>query len=353
MGFLDLINELRKGKPDVKKAAKAMKVIGWVCFGVVAWNLIIFAFEGPNKSPIDFAPEDFYAFLTGTAVAGILFLFASKGIKEMESWGKKTGQLAILQLLAMTLGFTYEMYKSMGSFMGDKEPPVFFSIFFIIFVMQFILPAIFGIGYLSKLPVKGEGSSHFQQDDNIAYSHRRSINRMDSPMLEDKYKDAILPFGIFGTFMLILGLVMALLFMAISLFGENTGFIIIPAGILGLFAIQVIYNHAPSPFEENRNLVKSFTGGGSTFLFNGTWPFFRLMVYEDGLEVRVMFHRFFIPYDKIIDLPEKSGFFSLGLLIKSDLPGVPSAIRFHAFGMKRVVNVLNEMRGKSLASHME
>lgn len=31
MGYLDFINELRKAEPDVKKAAKAMKIMGWIC----------------------------------------------------------------------------------------------------------------------------------------------------------------------------------------------------------------------------------------------------------------------------------------------------------------------------------
>jgi hypothetical protein len=77
------------------------------------------------------------------------------------------------------------------------------------------------------------------------------------------------------------------------------------------------------------------------------------MVYEDGVEVRVEFHRLFIPYNKMADLPNKIGFFGRGVLIKSDLPGVPSGIRFSGFGMKKILIVLNEMRNKSLAKSAE
>ncbi len=63
------------------------------------------------------------------------------------------------------------------------------------------------------------------------------------------------------------------------------------------------YNYRASPFQHNRRLRAAFTGGGSIFLFkflfNGSWPFFRLMVYEDALEVRVMFHRFLVPFGKM------------------------------------------------------
>ena len=71
------------------------------------------------------------------------------------------------------------------------------------------------------------------------------------------------------------------------------------------------------------------------------------MIYIDGIEVRIMFHRFFIPYDRIADLPQKVGFFSRGLLIKSDIPDVPSSIRFYGFGMKKILEVVNKNRNKS------
>ena len=79
-------------------------------------------------------------------------------------------------------------------------------------------------------------------------------------------------------------------------------------------------------------------------MFHGTWPFFRLMIYKDGIEIRVMFHRFFIPYNKMDDLPGKIGFFSRGILIKSNLPDVASGIRFQGFGMKKILEVVNENR---------
>jgi hypothetical protein len=67
------------------------------------------------------------------------------------------------------------------------------------------------------------------------------------------------------------------------------------------------------------------------------------------VEVRVEFHRFFIPYESMADFPEKVGFFTRGLLIASDLPGVPSKIRFAGFGMKNIVEIVSEARAKFLA----
>ena len=107
-----------------------------------------------------------------------------------------------------------------------------------------------------------------------------------------------------------------------------------------------LWNRIPSPFQKTRRVVASFTGGGGIFLFHGSWPFFRLLVYEDGLEARFMFHCFFIPYDRMAPLPEKAGFFALGLIIRSDLPGVPSRIRFFGFLLSKILDRIHEAREK-------
>jgi hypothetical protein len=124
------------------------------------------------------------------------------------------------------------------------------------------------------------------------------------------------------------------------------------AMFLVLFVGPALYNRKPSSFEQARTVLASYTGGGSLMLFNGSWPFFRLLVYDDGVEVRVMFHRFFIPYDKMEDLPDKIRFFSLGgILFKSDLPGVPSRIRFHGRNSKKILEFVNERRRRFLQMH--
>jgi hypothetical protein len=166
---------------------------------------------------------------------------------------------------------------------------------------------------------------------------------------QKKYKDALLPFGILGTFAFLIGVPLLLIFILERYFGPGVfPYLFMPIFVLIFFG-PVVYNYIPSRFQKERSVVASYTGGGSILLFHGSWPFFRLMVYEDGIEVRVELHRFFIPYNKMADLPNKIGFFSRGVLIKSDLPGVPSGIRFSGFGMKMILKVLNEMRNKCLA----
>jgi hypothetical protein len=126
-----------------------------------------------------------------------------------------------------------------------------------------------------------------------------------------------------------------------------------PLVFLFIFLVPTLFNYFPSPFRQNRKLVAAFTGGGSIFLFHGSWPFFRLMVYEDALEVRVEFHRFLIPYEKMEDIPGKVGFFSLGMEIRSDLPDVPSSIRFGGFGLKKIVRTVCDARNSFLRRSQE
>jgi hypothetical protein len=121
--------------------------------------------------------------------------------------------------------------------------------------------------------------------------------------------------------------------------------------VLPVFVGPILYNQAASPFEQGRTVVESYTGGGSLFRMNGSWPFFRLLVYADGVELRVMFHRFFIPYDRMDGLPDKTGFFSNGLLFRSDLPGVPSSIRFYGFRAKGVLALVKDKRERFLRLH--
>jgi len=51
------------------------------------------------------------------------------------------------------------------------------------------------------------------------------------------------------------------------------------------------------------------------------------------------------------NIPEKVGFFSRGLLIKSNLPGVPSGIRFQGFGLKNIVATVTLRRNRFLEQH--
>jgi hypothetical protein len=352
MDYFDLIKELWKGEPNSKKAEKAMKILGWVCILAAIWNFVLYYIEPFEKSPFNLPPSYPYLALISLLLIGALFLRSARGINERELYGRRLGQLAVVLLLASIIVFMFFVFPREAVPLRDSKVSIIFAIFFALFVGQFALLAHFGVRYLGRLPVK----DHIYTGDEFKYEGisvaDEKVGR-ESSLPQTKYKDALLPFGILGTFAFLIGVPLLLIFILERYFGPGAfPYLFMPTFILIFFG-PIVYNYIPSRFQRERSVVASCTGGGSILLFHGSWPFFRLMVYEDGVEVRVEFHRLFIPYNKMADLPNKIGFFGRGVLIKSDLPGVPSGIRFSGFGMKKILIVLNEMRNKSLAKSAE
>lgn len=349
MGFLDLIGELRTAKPDIRKAEKAMKALGWLCVVGALWNYVMY-YIGPFRDRPFNLPEVFpYLALGSLVIVGALFFRAARGIREMEPWGKRTGQLAIVLLLVLFFGLAFGANPLRTMRVQGHLLSFLFAFFYVIVIGHFALLAYFGIRYLGRLPVKDEiYSSSRYRFQSMAQPAPAQLPRA-STAPETKYKDSPFPFGVTGTFLLSF---VVLLLPVAAVFGlagpEFVPYAFLPA-FLVIMCAPVAYNYCSSPFQDRRTLLASYTGGGSIFLFNASWPFFRLMVYEDGVEVRVEFHRFFIPYESMGDFPEKVGFFTRGLLIASDLPGIPSKIRFAGFGMKNIVKTVSEAKAKFLA----
>ena len=344
MDFFDILKELRKGNPDIQKAGKAMKVLGWICLFGAIWNFAIYYLAPFDESPFNLPPRFPYLALISLLFLGGLFLYSSQAIKEMNPVGKMVGQVAIILLVALIVGVMFFMFSTDAIPIGEGPFSIIFMIFIAIFIAQFGVPAFYGVRYLGRLPT---------QESKFEYSRFKQesvVKKMDETKIHDdlssqtKYKESLFPFGILGAFALLIAIPL-ISFFTIEKFGDpkQTAFMFMPT-FLFIFLAPVAYNFLPSSFQKQRNPIESFTGGGSIFLFSGTWPFFRLIVYKDGLEIRVMFHRFFIPYDKMEDFPEKIGFFSRGILIKSNLPSVPSGIRFQGFGMKRVLEIVTQNR---------
>jgi hypothetical protein len=349
MSLLDFINELRKGEPDLKKAVKAMKILGWICFFAAIWNFVI-----PYLAPFDenlLPIPEYYPFvaLVSFMLMGYLFFLSARGIEKKEHWGKKLAQFSIVLLIVLFVGFMVSM-TPLKDFMFKKEEdsliPILFSS---VSLALFGILAYFGVRYLGRLPVKESGyirdSQMFENISNLA-KEEVIADRTTNEMI---YKDSFFPFGVFGTFAILFAVAMLILFVAERYVDPELMSVIFTVFFLFIFLGPTAYNYIASPFQNDRDLMASFTGGGSIYFFSGSWPFFRLLIYNDGLEVRVMFHRFFIPYDKMDAPPKKARFFFWGLLIRSDLPGVPSRIRFYPFRAKKVVEAVNERYRQYLA----
>ncbi len=348
MSFFDLISDLRKGVPDIGKAARAMKFLGWVCILAGLWNYFIPSLLPFEKSPLNI-PPDYPALALGAFLfLGALFFLAGRGIANKDAWGKRLGQSAVVLLIVVFVGFIGMLFSRMD-FPFSAFPRPFLIIFSALFIGQFLVPAWFGIRYLGRLPSQEEGALRTIQRPLAEERLSRTGPVRSGAAGEERFKDSPLPFGLVGTLFVLIAIPMVMIMLAFKLgHPEAAAALFLPFFIL-VFAGPILYNRVASPFELGRSLVASYIGGGSTFLMNGSWPFFRLLVYADGVEVRVMFHRFFIPYDRMEELPAKLGFFSRGILFQSDLPGVPSSMRFYGFGSKDILAQIQELRSRYLA----
>ncbi len=354
MDYFDFIKELRKGEPNIKKAVKATKILGWICILGAVWNFVL-PLISPSGDESWHLPESYpFVALVSLSITGILFLISSRGIRQRTPWGVRTAQTSVILLLGIIVLFGMTFFLITENLLPeDTTPRVFFVVVFTIVFGQFLIPGFFGLRYLGKLPVQKTGLSEMRFGMECEIVSEVIETKSPMPGQERKYKDALFPFGVGGTFVLLLGSLMLTVF-AVEKFADRwMASIIFMIGFAVIFFGPMIYNGLSSPFERGREIIASYTGGGSASLMGGTWPFFKLIVYEDGLEVRVMFHRFFIPYESMEDIPEKVGFFSRGILIKSDLPGVPCGIRFGAFGMKKKVQTIIEARRKHLQKRNE
>jgi uncharacterized membrane protein (UPF0136 family) len=347
MSFFDLISELRTKDANPEKAAKAMKVLAVVCLVVGIWNYAVIVIAPFDRMPFNIDPAfPNIALISGIFLGGLFFL-ASRGISDKAAWGKRLGQLAVVLLVASIIAAFFILFSGIRTDV-PMPPAPFLIIFSIIFVAQFLVPAYFGIQYLGRLPI--DENSYVRpamRPDTMMRAPAPNSERRQ-PMAVHGYKESPVPFGVVGTFAILLGVPMIGIMFAQKYANPAAFGFLFAAMFLIIFLGPALYNRMPSSFEQTRTVAASYTGGGSLLMFNGSWPFFRLLVYDDGVEVRVMFHRFFIPYDKMEDLPEKIKFFSSGILFKSDLPGVPSRIRFYGFSSKKILEVVKERRSRFL-----
>lgn len=326
LGFLDFIAQLRTDRADPDRAAKGMLILGAVSMLAAFWNFFIYKFfpelpvvqEGmPSQIPFELVASIFVTLI----LIGLVFIIAAQGIRRMKPWGKRLGQAGVVAFAGSIIIF---LPWAMTSFIPFEELFVpFTTLVFIIVSAQFVVPAYFGIRYLGRLPVREAG--FIKEPESF---EELSHEAMAAP--GQTYRHSPFPFGAFFPFIIFILLVLIVCMSAVILAGLNDidiGLVLIPT-VLAVFAAPVIYNRFTSHFERNRKVVASFTGGVSILIFSASPPFSRLLVYEDGIEIRVLFQCFFIPYDRMADLDQKPSFFFPGFVIKSDLPDVPTRIRY-------------------------
>ena len=147
--------------------------------------------------------------------------------------------------------------------------------------------------------------------------------------MNHKYSDALFPWGIGASFVtallaLIFGGALVGVFLGPYLDQKNFkqgGGIILLVIILMIVVGPMIYNKRVSRFEKKKKPIKIIDHFGIIQGLRGT--FIRLLLYEEGLEIRAFYHRYYIPFEKIDGVSIERILFCNRINIKTRLEGVP------------------------------
>jgi len=101
-----------------------------------------------------------------------------------------------------------------------------------------------------------------------------------------------------------------------------------------------LYARRPTPFERGRRVVAAFDINGVNLLWKAPA---RLILYRDAMEIRIFFHAYLIPYDRITALPRDIGTISKCIEVTSRDTELSPRITLHA-SQKRILFILEKLR---------
>jgi|LQYC01.1.fsa_nt_gi hypothetical protein len=144
-----------------------------------------------------------------------------------------------------------------------------------------------------------------------------------------EYSDSLFPSGIGVSFIitllaLLLGGLLAGVFLGPFLAKkgfEQGGGIILLLIFLVIMVGPIIYNKRISRFEKERTALRIIDHFGMIQGLRGV--FIRLLLYEEGLEIRAFYHRYFIPFGKIDGVSIERLLFDKRINIKTTITGMP------------------------------
>lgn len=344
MSVRDIIAQLRSGRPRADQAARWLRYGGYGCLLAVAWNAAFVYFDPLDTSQLPL-PPNFNEGLVTLAAAGVLLILSGRGVAAGNSGAVLGARLALVLIVVLLAGFTYWMMWLPGRMGFGREPgpgswiELAWPAVCLITSLQFFLPAYFAFGYLQRLKAVLEADAF--RGGPAPPAPAAGIQGAPGP-----YCHALLPFGVHLTFFGVIAAGM-LVFLLLSTLAKDflMPVLLLPVFLL-LFVGPILFNYRPSPFQKQRRVLDVATGGGSIFMLNGSWPFFRLLIYDDGLEVRFFLHAWFIPYARLESITLQRAFLSRALLIRSDLPRVPNRIRFSSSRQKELLARIEDCRDR-------
>ncbi|MDH4227613.1 MAG: hypothetical protein OEV59_07710 [Deltaproteobacteria bacterium] len=275
-----------------------------------------------------------YGYVAVASMVGCFCLLAGRSASKGTSFGKRMAEIAVvlfvIEICADCIVFAYFGYAGLLGKFGTMLAsfPVFWVILSV-FLTAFLVSNYLWLAYIDRARL-GVANANAQASGTVRY--HESTFPYNPKLTSD---------------MLLVGALVAGLLFAWFMDAGVIG-VAFAAGplLLCFFVLQLVFNHRPSSFEKGRELVRAWNTGGKIFLFGEAWPFFRVLLYKDGLEVRAIFQRYFIPYDmleKPLTRPYSS---SRRLWLVTDIPGVPQDIRLYGSNIGEIRQMLLTLRGR-------
>ncbi len=119
--------------------------------------------------------------------------------------------------------------------------------------------------------------------------------------------------------------------------------LILPCMIIVEDIFPIIYYQITTPFQRGREICKEYSGRKGS----------RLLIYNDGIEVRQDLRSFFIPYEWLDEPQVVRSFFFPGVPLKSELPHFPSGLLFRCDSYVEVTESIRQKRTEYLESKRE
>lgn len=327
--FLEVVRRIRTESPDWSSASRYARGFGWISLGVGAWNLVCqflyAAMPMPEQFRNMFRHPALLSAVALIALAGVVALGASIGLRNRDPMGPLLGKASLSIFGAGIVSFL-AFFWLVDEILPGGGFGIAFRVAMILVGCQFLVPVWFAFGYLDRLEPGQEPS--FPDD---------SVQSADCP--DGIFREGLTPLGP-GLMMMVSSLCAVLPGLALFFSRAPTErsllvfFLAIPVAFFGAWG----WNEIPSSFQKTREVLASYRTGISLALFNASVPFCKLLVYRDGLEVRIEFNRFFVPFDRMEHVPRIEGFLWMKkIVIRCDLPGVPRKIDIQPFSKNDVL----------------
>ncbi len=309
MQWIQKIKRLKNTEPNIEKTVKNLKKAGIISIAIGLWNFILPLLESDfSKEPFNLSASYPITAIILSIIVSIPFFYASKLLKERNIFGKIIAKLSIIIAGIATV--------AMFSFVFQGFPLENFGpigiIFPIIAVVQFLLPAYYSYAYINRITIEPKQVKEIYNE----------IKATESFKTKSKYVDSFSPLGLPFTFFVILGGGMLFIQIFMRFTDESLMPVVFIPFFASVFIVPMIFNNRTSPFEEGREMISSHICSGQIGFFQGSAPFFKLVVYKDSIEVRVFFHRYWLPFAEVDEISSKRN----RMTIISDLPDVPESI---------------------------